>query len=154
MVSTEALQKQARVLIWLITIPFAALALMAVYLVGNLAWRGGQNADMVVIYYLPMFLYIWAIWMVRQALRAIAAGQMFSRVVPKLLGRVGLALFLGAVFKEVGAPLLTWLAWGHPYIRTFEASGVTLGIVGASLILLAQLLHRASSLREELDGFV
>jgi DUF2975 family protein len=160
--SDSALRKQARILKWLVTIPFAALALLAMVLVGNIAWqaeaRGGEYAtgiaSGVVIYYLPMAFYMWAIWMIRRALKSIAAGELFNRVVPKLLARVGLALFGGAVFTEFGVPLLTGLLSGRPYVRTFEPSAVTLGVVGISLVLFAELLRRAAAMREELGEFL
>jgi hypothetical protein len=152
-VSIEALRKQARILMWLITVPFAALILVAAVVIGNVVWQGGRYADVVLIWYLPMFLYLWAIWMVRDALRTIARGEMFNQVVPKLLFRVGLALFAGALFNEIGKPLITALIYGKAWMRTFEASGVTLGVMGATLALVAQLLRRAAAMRDELDGF-
>ena len=35
----------------------------------------------------------------------------------------------------------------------FEASGITLGVVGATMALIARLLRRAVEMRDELDGF-
>ncbi len=149
----EALRRQARILMWLITVPFAGLIIVAAVVIGNVVWHGGRYADGVLIWYLPMFLYLWAIWMVREALKAIACGKMFDQVVPKLLFRVGLALFAGALFNEVGKPLITAIIYGKPWMQTFEASGVTLGVMGATLVFVAQLLRRAAAMRNELDGF-
>ena len=159
--SDAKLSNRARTVMWLVTIPLAALALLALLLAGNIVmqaiWRGPHFAASiavgVAIYYLPMAFYMWAIWMIREALRVIAQGELFDRVVPRLLARVGMALFCGAVFKEVGAPLLAVIS-GHPHFQTFEPSGVTIGVVGASLALFAQLLRRATDIHEELGEFI
>lgn len=134
---------------WLVTVPFAALCLLAVVLIGNVTWQGGRFADMVAIYYLPMALYMWAIWMVRRALRAIARGDTFDVIVPMLLSRVGLALFGGAVLT-VCTPLVWRLAYGQFLVRPFEASPVALGVIGVTLVLVARLLRRAAAMRDEL----
>ena len=151
--SIQALRKQANVLKWLVTIPFAGLGILTALLLGNIAWHGGHYADAVAVYYLPMFLYMWAIWMVRRALHLIADGALFDDVVPRLLFRVGLALFAGSLFTVVGQPLVYAILYGNPHFKTFEPSPVTLGVVGAALVLFAQLLGRAASLRKELDEF-
>lgn len=151
--SITELRKRARILKWLVTIPFVALVLLTVALLGNIVWQGGRYADGVAVYYLPMFLYLWAIWMIRVALAQVAEGMLFDDIVPRLLRRVGLALFGGALFTVVGVPLLTALLWGRPHIVTFEPSPVTLGVVGAALVLFAELLARAAAMRAEIEEF-
>lgn len=151
--SDTVIRRQARILMWLVTIPFAGLALLAALLLGNVLWQGGRYADVVALYYLPMALYIWAIWSMRGALKAIAAGSLFDRVVSALLFRVGLALLGGALFTVIGIPLMTALVWGKPVIRMFEPSPVTLGVVGASLMLLSTVFGRAAAMRDEIEGF-
>ena len=149
----EKLRARARVLMWLVTVPFVCLSLLALMLVSSVVWNEGRYAGVVFVIYLPMCLYIWAIWMVRQALRSIARGAMFDQVVPRLLFRVGLALFGGALFNVVGIPVVTGLIGRHPIFLTFDGAAVTLGVVGATLILLSELLAQASAMREELDEF-
>lgn len=151
----DKLRTHARILMWLVTFPFALLALLALLLLGGIAWNGPRaaHADFIAIYYFPMALYMWAIWMVRSALREVAAGALFDQVVPKLLFRVGLALFVGALFTVIGKPLVTALLYGRPMIPTFEPSPVTLGVVGAALAIFARLLGRAAAMREELETF-
>lgn len=150
----EMLRKQARVLMWLVTIPLGALTILAILLIGNIVVQGGRYADTVALWYLPMALYMLAIWMVRQALKAIADGKLFGEVVPSLLYRVGLLVFAGAIFNEAGRPLITMMTYGRPWIQTFEASGVTLGVLGLTLALVARLLKSAVDMRDELDGFI
>ena len=108
---------------------------------------------MMIIFYVPMFIYIWAIWMVRQALKAIAGGALFGQVVPRLLFRVGAALFVGALFNVFGVPLLTRLLYERGAYLAFDGAAITLGVVGATLVLLSQLLAQAASMRDELNEF-
>jgi hypothetical protein len=152
--SIQTLRKQARILNWLVTAPFAFFVILTAVLVGNIGWHRGRNADAVAIYYLPMFLYMWAIWMVRRALRSITDGALFDEVVLKLLFRVGFALFGGALFTVVGQPVVYTLLSGSPQLKTFEPSPLTLGVVGAALALFSRLFERAASLRKELDEFI
>ncbi len=138
---------------WLVTVPLALLAVLAALLVGNVVVQGGRYADTVLLNYLPMALYIWAIWMIRRALKAIAHGALFDDVLPTLVFRVGLALFVGALFAVVGVPLVSAVIWGKPLIRAFEPSPMTLGIVGATLMLFSQLFARAAAMRGEMEEF-
>lgn len=150
----ETLRARARLLMWLVTIPFGCLVLAVAVLLIALAWNGpGRNAGMLLIFYIPMFIYVWAIWMVRQALKAIAGGAVFGQVVPRLLLRVGAALFAGALFNVFGVPLLTRLLYGRGAFLTFDGAAITLGVVGATLVLVSQLLAGAASMRKELDEF-
>jgi hypothetical protein len=153
MMPIDTLRSRARILMWLVTLPFACLLLLALTLAGTAAWHGGHYVGLLLIAYLPMCIYIWAIWMVRQALKSIAKGAVFDQVVPALLGRVGLALFVGALFNVIGTPLFTGLLYSKPFVLGFDGAAVTLGVVGATLVLLAQLLRQASAMRDELDAF-
>ncbi len=151
--SVATIRQQARLLTWLVSVPFGLLVVLSVLLLGNIVWQGGRYADVVAVYYLPMFLYMWAIWMIRAALKAIAGGALFDDVIAKLLFRVGLALFGGALFTVIGVPLASALLWGKPDIRTFEPSALTLGIVGAALILFSRLFAQAATMRAEIEEF-
>lgn len=151
--SVATIRHQARLLTWLVSIPLGLLVVLSVLLLGNIVWQGGRYADVVAVYYLPMFLYMWAIWMIRAALKAIASGALFDDVIAKLLLRVGLALFGGALFTVIGVPLASALLWGKPVIRTFEPSALTLGIVGAALILFSRLFAEAATMRAEMEEF-
>lgn len=150
----ETLRARARLLMWLVTLPFAMLALAVAVLAVALLWNGlGRSTGMMIIFYVPMFIYIWAIWMVRQALKAIAGGALFGQVVPRLLFRVGAALFVGALFNVFGVPLLTRLLYERGAYLAFDGAAITLGVVGATLVLLSQLLAQAASMRDELNEF-
>lgn len=147
----ESLRKRAGILMWLVTVPFVLLLLLAIMQVWMVAWK---RPDLwpILVAFVPMYVYIWAIWMVRQALKTIARGGMFDEVVPKLLLRVGLALFFGALFNVFGNPAaLIFFDLRLPL--AFDGAAVTLGVVGATLVLLSQLLKQAAAMREELDSF-
>ena len=147
----DSLRKRARILMWLVTVPFALLALLA----GFQLWAVliDEVADpAILIAFAPMYIYIWAIWMVRQALGTIARGGLFDVVVPRLLLRVGLALFFGALFNVFGG-LTANLVFDLRLPMLFDGAAITLGVVGATLVLVSQLLKQAASMREELDSF-
>lgn len=152
--TTRTLRNHARLMMWLVTLPLAGLGLLAALLIGHLILNGGFAIEFVAIYYFPMALYIWAIWMIRVALKAIARGELFGAVVPRLTFRIGAALFGGALFTVFGVPILTAAIEGQPWLKTFEPSGVVLGVIGAALMVFARLFAQASAMRDELDGFV
>lgn len=149
-----ALRRTARILVWLVTVPFAGFCLLTAVVVGNVIVQGGRFADVVAITYLPVFLYMWAIWNLRAALRLIAHCAPFGDKMPTHLFRTGLGLFSGAIFVSFGAPLVRWLAYGNPAIRTFDGSGVTIGVLGAALMVFSALLRQAADMRDELDGIL
>jgi len=153
-VTVETLRKQARILMWLVTVPFALMSLLGLVLIVGVPWSDWRYVGVILYWYPPMFLYIWAIWMIRQALKSISRGELFSKAIPTLLFRAGLALFVGALFEEVGRNIVAQLVWGRSVdSNTFEASGITLGVVGAMMALIARLFQRAAEMRDELDGF-
>ncbi len=147
----DSLRKRARILMWLVTLPFVLLALLGI---GQLVFLfNGEAARWIYLAaFVPMYIYIWAMWMVRQALKRIADGAMFDEVVPRLLSRVGLALFVGALFNVFAGPTAGVL-FGIRLPLNFDGAAITLGVVGATLVLVAQLLQGAASMREELDSF-
>ena len=152
--SAFALHRNAQILVWLVTIPFVGFCLLTAVVVGNVIVQGGRVADVVAITYLPIFLYMWAIWNLRAALRLIARGAPFGGLMPVRLFRTGLGLFSGAIFVSFGAPLVRWLAYGKPGIQTFDGSGVTIGVLGAALMVFSTVLRQAVDMRAELDGIL
>jgi hypothetical protein len=150
--SAIALRRNAQILSWLVTVPFVGFCLLTLLVVGNIVVQGGRFADVVAIYYLPIFLYMWAIWNLRAALRLIARGAPFGALMPVRLFRAGLGLLTGALFVSFGAPLVRWLAYGNPAFQTFDGSGVTIGVLGAALMIFSALLRQAADMNDELDG--
>jgi len=148
----DTLRARARILMWLVTVPFVLLLTAAAILILAPLWTGRFSGQALIVY-LPMCIYVWAIWMVRQALRSIASGAVFGQVVPRLLWRVGAALFAGGLINVFGVTLLTRLIYGRGAYAAFDGAAITLGVIGATLVLVAQLLAQASAMREELDEF-
>jgi hypothetical protein len=149
--SMDSLRTKARILMWLVTVPFVLLALLG----GIQFWfvlSGPKPPLLILLMFAPMYVYIGAIWMVRQALSAISRGAMFDQVVPKLLFRVGIALFFGALFNVFASPAIS-IMFKLRIGVFFDGAAVTLGVIGATLILLSHLLKQAASMREELDSF-
>lgn len=154
--TAATLRRDATILKWLVTVPLAGFVLLVAVVFGNVAYQNVLHGDGrylrgVAIFYAPILLYLWAIWTMRRALVAIAAGASFAAIVPRALLRVGIALFGGALLSVFAVPLLTLAVFGKPFVQTFDGSAVTLGIVGAVLVMVARLLART---REELKGFV
>ena len=153
--TADHVRSRARLCKHLVTIPLALLLALAAALVGNaVVQKGGDFLPFVIIYYAPMALYVAAAILIRSALGRIAAGDLFADVLPSLVSKGGGLLLAGALLTEVGVPLLTWLVTGSAFVRTFEPSAVTLGIVGAMLILFGQLFGRALADRRELEQFI
>jgi hypothetical protein len=148
----DSLRKKARILMWLVTIPFVLLFLLAAMQVWFVSTGSGSGWPFLIAF-APMFIYIWAIWMVRQALKNIADGSAFDLVLPRLLTRVGLALFFGALFHVFASPI-AGAVFDLRLPLSFDGAAVTLGVVGATLVLLSQLLKQAASIREELDSIL
>lgn len=148
----ETLRGRARLLMWLVTVPFVLVLAVVATLVLAPIWTGRLSGPML-IFHLPMCIYVWAMWMVRQALRSIASGAEFGQVVPRLLLWIGSALFAGGLASVFGVTLLTRLLYGSGAFANFDGAAITLGVVGATLVLLSHLLAQASAMREELDAF-
>jgi hypothetical protein len=147
------LRARSRLLRTLVDIVLAVLLLVLVVEAAAMLRGQGVNPELVVRR-LPMVFYLWAIWNARQAIAAIGRGELFGQIVPRLLGRVGLALFLGALTSVFfGQWLLGWLGRGSG-LAYLDVSAITVGVIGATLAIVAQLLRQASHMRQELDEFL
>src|SRR3954469_8013514 len=139
------LRARIRVLRNLVTMVFALLVLVLAIEVTALV-SGRHPSPWLLVYRLPMLFYLWAIWDSRRAIASIGRGEMFGTAVPRLLTRVGLALFLGGIVNVFGAPLLLWLVSGRGAIAYYDVAAITLGVVGLTLVLVAQLLAQAAAM--------
>jgi hypothetical protein len=146
------LRTRSRLLRTLVDIVIAVL-LLALVVELALVLRFGHPEPQILLHRLPMLLYLWAIWNARQAIAAVGRGDLFGPVVGRLLARVGFALFLGGLTQVFFVPWLIWgLGWG-PSIAYYDVAAITVGVVGATLVIVAQLLRQAESMRRELDEF-
>lgn len=147
----EILRARSKLLRNLVTMVFAVLVLVLAIEAIALVRGRYPPSPWLLVHRLPMLFYLWAIWDCRRAISSIGKGEMFGTVVPRLLARVGLALFLGGIVNVFGAPLLVWLALGRGSLAYYDVAAITLGVVGLTLMLVAQLLAQAASMRRELD---
>lgn len=147
------LRARSRLLAGLVTLVLAVLLLvLGIELLAIV--RGRHIGPQLLVQRLPMLFYLWAIWNARQAIASIGRGDAFGAVVPRLLGRVGIALFLGGLTNVFFVQWLLWaLGWG-PSLAYYDVAAITVGVVGATLVIVAQLLRQAVQMREELDGFL
>ena len=106
-------------------------------------------------YRLPMLFYLAGVWTIRQAFARLAEGEMFNQLLPILLRRLGLALAGGGVASVFLTPWL-WRALIGPASgawASFDPPAITIGLVGLLMMVLADLMKRAVTMRHELDGF-
>lgn len=148
-----ALRSRARLLRNLVTVVFALLLIVLGIEVVAVA-RGRHLSPDILVHRLPMLFYLWAIWNARQAIAAVGRGELFDMIVPRLLGRVGLALFLGGLVHVFVAPWLLWLIHGRMSLAYYDVAAITVGVVGATLLVVAQLLERAAKMRRQLDEII
>lgn len=103
----------------------------------------------------PAVAYLWALWAVQRALGDMAAGRLFQPVVARALRRIGHGVIAGALLSIFAVTNLSRvIVHGHGGFAYFDLSGMMLAIVGAALILLAQLVEQAGRLQRELDEIV
>lgn len=144
------LRARSRVLRNLVTIVLAVLLfVLAVEL--SMLMQGRHGGARFLIHRLPLLFYLWAIWNARQAIAAVGRGDGFGAILPRLIGRVGLALFLGALINVFFAPWLSIALGWSSTIAYYDVAAITVGVVGATLMVLGQLLREAVLMREELD---
>jgi len=157
-ISAEVIRARSRRLRSVVTVMVfglgALLALERFSAAAIQAWRGGgwewlaaQAAAAV-----PEVVYLLALWWVRQALAAFAAGELFTPAVARTLQRVGLTLAIGALLNSFAVPAVqTMVGRGPGYLIAYDMAGLVLGLVGLSLSMLATLFTHASALQSELD---
>lgn len=100
----------------------------------------------------PAFLYLGALWALRQAAAAVGAGAAFGDAVVRSLRKVGYCLIGGAALALLGMPLVYWLT-GEERTRLIDHDVATLIVagIGLGLVFLARLVGRAAAVEAELD---
>lgn len=148
----DALRRRSRLLRDLVTFAFAVVALALLTILAAVIANGAPAV--LWVRQLPLVFYLAAIWMVRQALAAIARGGSFERTVARMIGRVGVVLALGALTNVFFGPWLGRVLFGRGPIAAFDPAAITLGVIGFALVLLASILGSAADMRAELDEIV
>ena len=151
------IQRRSRLFGALATAVFAALVMvLCIEAIG--ASRAGLSAmavQPVLIFRLPVFFYLAAIWSMRRTFAAIASGAMFGDVIPPMLRLIGIALSAGALTTVFIVPNLTRIIVGDAAqsIANYDPAAIVLGVVGLMLAVLSNLLARAAEMRAELEEF-
>ena len=102
---------------------------------------------------LPEGLFLVGLWWVREALAAIARGELFASPVTRMLDRVGTVLACGSAARVAVVPAVcSLLGEGAGYWIAFDASALVLAAIGLALKAIAGLLRHASDMQSELDG--
>lgn len=106
-------------------------------------------------YRLPMVFYLAGVWTIQRTFARLAQGEVFDRLLPILLRRLGLALAAGGA-ASVFLTQWLWRALLGPSVgawASFDPPAIAIGLVGLLLVVLGDLMTRAADMRHELDGF-
>ena len=116
----------------------------------------GQNLRFWLSYRLSMPFYLSAIWTMHRAFAQIADGELFDRVLPVSLSRLGFALAGGAIASVFLSPWLMRILGGfrRGAFAAFDPPAITIGLVGLLLVVLSSLFARAVAMRRELDDIL
>jgi Protein of unknown function (DUF2975) len=119
-------------------------------------WAGAHPAELLDFLFdrAPLLVFLYAIWLIHQALRRIGQGEAFGQSLPRLLTRLGVALATGALLVVIGMPLAERLIRKGGALLNFDPSAIVLAAVGTCFILLADLVRASARMRSELDEIV
>jgi len=100
----------------------------------------------------PEIMYMTSLWWIRQALAAFASGDFYASIVSRMLRRVGTLLAIGAFLNVFIVPTADRALGMNPgYWIAFDVTGLVLGAIGLSLVIVSHTLDRARELKAELD---
>lgn len=104
------------------------------------------------VHAIPEVLYLLGLWWIRQALAALANGDLYAATLTQMIDRVGTALAAGALIGVFIVPSALRLAGSDPgYLIAFDISGLVLGALGLSLKVFAHLFQHAREMQIELQ---
>jgi hypothetical protein len=147
------LERQSRILAWLIGLVLFVLAFGIAIELFAVA-RGRLDALHHLIWRMPVILYLFAVFSVWRTTLAIGRGEARELLAARLLTQVGLWLFLGGIAAVFVTPLVLRIAFGARSFAHYDVAAITLGAIGAALMLVANLLRDAARMRRELDEIV
>lgn len=103
---------------------------------------------------LPAILYLTAVWQLRNALAAVASGNLFGDAVVRAIRRVGALLVVAALVSTFLLPPMS-RALGQVMHRLIDldVATFTIGAVGLGLWSLAHVVRRAAAHERELKEF-
>ena len=141
----------------------AAAAILIVFLLLLFAFAIGmwavsfgdrEGLNLLLMNFLPIPFYLWAIWCARRAILLIGSGGAFRTVLSSMLQRIGWALLAGGLVRTFAVPWGLHLVRGIGSYATFDPAAITVGVIGLTLIIVARLVADAEAIRAELDEFV
>ena len=155
----DRFRQQCRLLRIATLVVFCGLSLLLALGAGGLPWFPAGSEDdagtrllLMLVRLLPGLGYLWALWAVQRALADLAGGRLFHATLARALRHVGIGVLAGALLSVFAVTNLSrWILGGQGSVLYFDLSGIVLGVVGAALALLAQVIDRARALQAELD---
>jgi len=140
------------VLLGLLVIERFSAALIGVFS-GTAGANGFGRLGVQFIDAIPEACYLLALWWIRQAIAAMAGGDLYGDVVIRMLDRVGVVLAAGAFAGMFLVPRGSRLLGADPgYWIAYDVSGLVLGAIGVSLKVIADVLRHAAAMKADLDG--
>jgi hypothetical protein len=156
----RALCRLLRVATWVVSV---GLALLYLFGAVGLPWiaSGGSSPEapmralLVATFALPAVGYLWALWALQRTLADLSAGRLFHVTVARGLRHMGAGVLAGALANVfLVTNLARWITGGRGSYLYFDLSGIVLGVVGASLLLIAYVVDAARAAQDELDGIL
>ncbi len=112
------------------------------------------------VFWAPGVFYLYALWAIRRALGAVAAGRHFHPALARALRDVGIGLGAGGAMSAIVQPnlmrIMSDAGWGPQVFASyghFDVAYAAVGAVGLALVLLSRVLGRAAEIQAELDAF-
>ena len=138
----------------------ALLALMYLVAPGILMARGDYAGTpslwrIEVLRALPTAFYLFAVWSIGSAMGQLSKGRLIQPTLVSALRRVGLSLGIGGLLSVFGITnLIRIIEGGRGGWVYFDVPGMTLGMIGGALFLLAGVVEQAGRIQAELDEMV
>jgi hypothetical protein len=101
----------------------------------------------------PALLYLAALWRLRSAAAAVAAGAPFGAEVVGALRQTGARLIAGALLSLAMPLAHAALQAAFPRLIELDTATLILAAIGGGLIFLSRIVARAAALETELDAF-
>lgn len=161
MTTPDRFRAQCRLLRLATLVVLGGLALMLSLCFIGLPWMHAEGfvdgisrkaVLLTLVQVMPALGYVWALWAVQRALGDLAGGRLFHPTVARAMRQIGIGVLGGALLNVFMVTNLTRIIMdGRGGYLYFDLSGIVLGVVGAALILLAQVVDQARAIQDELD---
>lgn len=122
------------------------------FFVGERFW---SELPSYVVHAVPNVCYVAAVWIMGQAMGALARGDLFQPVLARALRHAGVALAIGGVFSVfLQGNLLRIMGFIQGGFLNFDVPGMTLGMFGGALFLMGTLVDQAGRVQAELNEMI